>query len=102
MLIYLTLHYQNGGLKIDDMCETKVKNLYASGEVSGGDRRSTEVRDGRVRLEIEAPLATGGRVVLEVDVSWLVGWRPADVDFLALPFWAVGIRFLPGDSALRE
>lgn len=36
ILIYPTQHYQNGGLKIDDLCETKVKNLYASGEVSGG------------------------------------------------------------------
>jgi len=36
ILIYPTQHYQNGGLKIDDECETEVKNLYAAGEVSGG------------------------------------------------------------------
>jgi succinate dehydrogenase/fumarate reductase flavoprotein subunit len=36
ILIYPTQHYQNGGLKIDDTCETDVKNLYAAGEVSGG------------------------------------------------------------------
>ena len=36
ILIYPTQHYQNGGLKIDDTCETGVKNLYAAGEVSGG------------------------------------------------------------------
>ncbi len=36
ILIYPTQHYQNGGLKIDDSCETDVKNLYAAGEVSGG------------------------------------------------------------------
>ncbi|MBD3348158.1 MAG: FAD-binding protein, partial [Candidatus Eisenbacteria bacterium] len=36
ILIYPTQHYQNGGLKIDDDCETEVGNLYAAGEVSGG------------------------------------------------------------------
>ncbi len=36
ILIYPTQHYQNGGLKIDDTCETDIKNLYAAGEVSGG------------------------------------------------------------------
>jgi succinate dehydrogenase / fumarate reductase flavoprotein subunit len=36
ILIYPTQHYQNGGLKIDDRCETDVPNLYAAGEVSGG------------------------------------------------------------------
>jgi succinate dehydrogenase/fumarate reductase flavoprotein subunit len=36
ILVYPTQHYQNGGLAIDDTAETKVKNLYAAGEVSGG------------------------------------------------------------------
>lgn len=36
ILIYPTQHYQNGGLKIDDSCETDVANLYAAGEVAGG------------------------------------------------------------------
>ncbi|MBN2565867.1 MAG: FAD-binding protein [Candidatus Eisenbacteria bacterium] len=36
ILIYPTQHYQNGGLKINDKCETDVPNLYAAGEVSGG------------------------------------------------------------------
>jgi succinate dehydrogenase / fumarate reductase flavoprotein subunit/L-aspartate oxidase len=36
MLVYPTLHYQNGGLAINDKSETNVKGLYASGEVSGG------------------------------------------------------------------
>ncbi|HZX36509.1 MAG TPA: FAD-binding protein [Thermodesulfobacteriota bacterium] len=36
MLIYPTLHYQNGGLSINDKSETSVKGLYAAGEVSGG------------------------------------------------------------------
>ncbi len=36
LLIYPTLHYQNGGTVINDKSETKVKNLYAAGEVTGG------------------------------------------------------------------
>ena len=36
MLIYPTLHYQNGGLKINEFGETVVPGLYAGGEVSGG------------------------------------------------------------------
>ncbi|MCK5236554.1 MAG: FAD-binding protein, partial [Deltaproteobacteria bacterium] len=36
MLIYPTLHYQNGGLKIEDDCGTTVPNLFAAGETSGG------------------------------------------------------------------
>jgi succinate dehydrogenase/fumarate reductase flavoprotein subunit len=36
MLVYPTLHYQNGGLEIDADCRTAVPGLYAAGEVSGG------------------------------------------------------------------
>jgi succinate dehydrogenase / fumarate reductase flavoprotein subunit len=36
MLVYPTLHYQNGGIKIDSNCVTNVPGLYAAGEVSGG------------------------------------------------------------------
>ncbi|MFQ5427911.1 MAG: FAD-binding protein [Thermodesulfobacteriota bacterium] len=36
MLVYPTLHYQNGGLLINDKSETTVEGLYASGEVAGG------------------------------------------------------------------
>ena len=37
ILVYPTLHYQNGGLDISDDCmTTKVSNLYAAGEVVGG------------------------------------------------------------------
>ena len=36
ILIYPTLHYQNGGLRIDPDCQTDVPNLYAAGEVTGG------------------------------------------------------------------
>lgn len=36
MLIYPTLHYQNGGVKTNKDCETEVPNLYVAGEASGG------------------------------------------------------------------
>lgn len=36
LLIYPTLHYQNGGVVIDKSGETEVPGLYAAGEVAGG------------------------------------------------------------------
>lgn len=36
MLIHPTLHYQNGGLDINNRCETNIPGLYAAGEVAGG------------------------------------------------------------------
>jgi succinate dehydrogenase / fumarate reductase flavoprotein subunit len=36
MLIYPTLHYQNGGITINSNGETEVPNLYAAGEAAGG------------------------------------------------------------------
>ena len=37
ILVYPTLHYQNGGIDINDNTETtKVKNLFVAGEAVGG------------------------------------------------------------------
>jgi len=36
ILVYPTLHYQNGGLKITTDGQTVVENLFAAGEVVGG------------------------------------------------------------------
>ncbi|MZH46113.1 MAG: FAD-binding protein [Nitrospinae bacterium] len=36
ILIYPTLHYQNGGIRVDTECRTDVDGLWASGEVTGG------------------------------------------------------------------
>ncbi|MBN2065338.1 MAG: FAD-binding protein [Candidatus Thermoplasmatota archaeon] len=36
ILVYPTLHYQNGGVEINEKCETKVPGLFAAGEVTGG------------------------------------------------------------------
>ena len=36
MLVFPTLHYQNGGVHINVKCETNVPGLFAAGEVCGG------------------------------------------------------------------
>ena len=36
MLVFPTLHYQNGGVHINVKCETTIPGLYAAGEVVGG------------------------------------------------------------------
>jgi len=36
ILIYPTQHYQNGGIAINEKCETEVPGLYVAGEASGG------------------------------------------------------------------
>ncbi|OQX70541.1 MAG: hypothetical protein B6D62_04575 [Candidatus Cloacimonas sp. 4484_275] len=36
MLVYPTLHYQNGGLEINAKSETSIPGLYVAGEASGG------------------------------------------------------------------
>ncbi len=36
MLVYPTLHYQNGGIRIDPSGATTVRGLFAAGEVGGG------------------------------------------------------------------
>ena len=36
MLVYPTLHYQNGGIAINDQSETTIPGLYAAGETTGG------------------------------------------------------------------
>ena len=36
MLVFPTLHYQNGGIEINLKCETNIPGLFACGEVTGG------------------------------------------------------------------
>ncbi len=36
MLVYPSLHYQNGGIEINDRCQTNIPGLYVAGEASGG------------------------------------------------------------------
>lgn len=36
MLVYPSLHYQNGGIEINEKGETNIRGLYVAGEASGG------------------------------------------------------------------
>jgi succinate dehydrogenase/fumarate reductase flavoprotein subunit len=36
MLVFPTLHYQNGGLEFNSECETSIPGLFVAGEVGGG------------------------------------------------------------------
>ena len=36
MLVYPSLYYQNGGVEINDHCETNIPGLFVAGEASGG------------------------------------------------------------------
>jgi succinate dehydrogenase/fumarate reductase flavoprotein subunit len=36
ILVYPTLHYQNGGIEINEKTETRLPGLFAAGEVTGG------------------------------------------------------------------
>lgn len=36
ILVYPTLHYQNGGIDIDENCESQIENLFVAGEAVGG------------------------------------------------------------------
>ncbi|MEN8170831.1 MAG: FAD-dependent oxidoreductase [Pseudomonadota bacterium] len=51
LLIYPTLHYQNGGVNIDENGETTVPGLYCVGEASGGIHGKNRIM-GNALLEI--------------------------------------------------
>jgi succinate dehydrogenase/fumarate reductase flavoprotein subunit len=36
MLVFPSLHYQNGGIEINEKCESNIPGLYVAGEASGG------------------------------------------------------------------
>ena len=51
MLVYPTLHFQNGGLDVNAQCETTLPGLYAAGEVQGGTHGRNRLM-GNSQLEI--------------------------------------------------
>ncbi len=88
ILVYPTLHYQNGGLKISPDGTTCVPGLYAAGEVSGGVHGRNRLM-GNSLLDIvvfgrpRAPLPRGGPGRLNWDgpawPTWSLGmpsWMP--------------------------
>ncbi len=51
LLIYPTLHYQNGGVVINENCETSIPGLFCTGEVTGGIHGRNRIM-GNALLEI--------------------------------------------------
>ena len=64
MLIFPTLHYQNGGLEINSKCETSVPGLYAAGEVAGGIHGENRLM-GNSLLDVTVFGRIAGRIAAE-------------------------------------
>lgn len=74
MLVYPTLHYQNGGVRIGVNGETSVPGLYAAGEVSGGVHGRNRLI-GNSTLELFVFGRRAGRAAAEYSKSVMIG-RP--------------------------
>jgi len=64
MLVFPTLHYQNGGVEINERCETNVPGLYAAGEVSAGVHGKNRLM-GNSQLELYVFGRRAGRFAAE-------------------------------------
>ena len=64
ILTYPVLHYQNGGLVIDEQSETTLEGLYACGEIAGGTHGRTR-RMGNSLLECTVFGRRGGKAAAE-------------------------------------
>jgi len=64
ILVFPTLHYQNGGVVINSRCETTVPGLYAAGEVSGGVHGKNRLM-GNSQLELYVFGRRAGRFAAE-------------------------------------
>ena len=68
MLVYPTLHYQNGGIYMNAQTETSLKGFYSAGEVSGGIHG-----DNRLMGNSLQDILTFGRRAGKVAASYLKG-----------------------------
>jgi succinate dehydrogenase / fumarate reductase flavoprotein subunit/L-aspartate oxidase len=68
MLVYPTLHYQNGGIYMNAQTETSLKGLYSAGEVSGGIHG-----DNRLMGNSLQDILTFGRRAGKVAASYVKG-----------------------------
>ncbi len=80
VLVYPTLHYQNGGIRIDEHCETDVENLYAAGEMTGGIHGRNRLM-GNSLLDIIVYGRCAGREAAHK--SREVEWAPATLSHVA-------------------
>jgi succinate dehydrogenase / fumarate reductase flavoprotein subunit len=87
MLVYPTLHYQNGGVQIGINGETTVPGLYAAGEVSGGVH-------GRNRLigNSTLELFVFGRRAGKAAASFAKDSRPGTATLEHVRRWQAGLR----------
>jgi succinate dehydrogenase/fumarate reductase flavoprotein subunit len=92
MLVYPTLHYQNGGVGLRADCSTQVPGLYIAGEVSGGVHGHNRLmgnslleitvfgrRAGRSAAEYAQRVELGKPSLAHVD-AWNRGLREAGVE----------------------
>jgi succinate dehydrogenase / fumarate reductase flavoprotein subunit len=64
MLVFPTLHYQNGGVEINTRCETNIPGLFAAGEVTGGVHGKNRLM-GNSQLELYVFGRRAGRFAAE-------------------------------------
>ena len=72
ILVYPTLHYQNGGLEIDESGETGVPGLYVAGEAVGGIHGRNRLM-GNSLLDIIVFGRSAGKVTAEAVKSVAIG-----------------------------
>ncbi|WP_295391246.1 FAD-binding protein [uncultured Thiodictyon sp.] len=129
ILVYPSLHYQNGGVEINAQCETSIPGLYVAGEASGGVHGrnrlmgnsvldynvfgqragrfaaayAAEVKLGRMTMaHVEAherELAAAGIDTALVTPVLLPSYAPEDVQSRQ---WAKRGRLNPGATGLRN
>ncbi|WP_295455186.1 FAD-binding protein [uncultured Thiodictyon sp.] len=129
ILVYPSLHYQNGGVEINARCETSIPGLYVAGEASGGVHGrnrlmgnsvldynvfgqragrfaaayAAEAKLGRMTLgHVEAherELAAAGIDTALVTPVLLPSYAPEDVQSRQ---WAKRGRLTPGATGLRN
>jgi len=84
MLVYPTLHYQNGGIYMNAQTETSLKGFYSAGEVSGGihgDNRlmGNSLQDiltfGRRAGKVAASYVKGGVELTELTLNHVVAFE---------------------------
>ena len=77
MLVYPTLHYQNGGIKIDPNGATTVPGLFAAGECEGGVHGRNRL-SGNSTLDLFVFGRRAGRAAAQYTKEVKVGWLRLD------------------------
>jgi len=103
MLVFPTLHYQNGGLEINENAETSIPGLYVAGEVSGGIHGRNRLM-GNSQLDIivfgrRAGIHAADKVIAGIELGELslkhVDEYSKEVDKLGVPKEKISPLLLP-------